>query len=744
MSSYHGCVKYFYLLLSLLFIFTSCNIFESDEDKKKEDQPESEENYIELPATTKVLNSSSINSLISISDDGEILRFSPENLQQINEGDIILTGSIDQSPQGLLRKVVEIDSSEDEVILTTEQSTIENAFQNAHIMQSFNLKSDDIETTNLEKGVSLEKPTGGNKSKIDINLTNVEIVEGVTVSGSVGFDLDLDFTLDVDWFTLEKMSFIIITDYHADLNFSTSTDDEIDEKKRIGSIDFTPITITIGPVPVVFTIDLSLYVGMSGDVSIGIETGVNQEVNCTGGLEYEGDWHHVKDYTSDFDFSAPELSSGCHVKSTIGPELNIKLYGIVGPYAYLRGYIELDADEINQVPWWGLYGGFEGGFGVKVEVLGNTVAAYEPGPIINYRKPLSSGYGEENYNWEIQTIENTESGGRFSIAVDAYDYPHICYQSGSGEDKILRIAHFNGSIWEIESIDNLWDWGRIDGWPKLQIDKDNNPHVVYRSNSPYLLSDCSLKYSSCVNNIWLSDTLVTDGGVDNVLLFLDNNNIPHIFYNYYYNLVYVTKNGDDWIYEAVDDSIYAMLDTYWNGSISGYLDQNDNPHVFYVRVENTDVWKYAYKMNNTWNKENVPRDVAIPLVYNSSLCLDNYDNPYLAVYTAFEGFLYLLKRTAGNWHWETVDDNGGVGKYVDLAFDLNNTPIMACYDENINKLKCIRWLGEGWGIETVDQSSDDVGRCTAMVLDSKGYPHIAYYDYTNQIVKYAKWTGINL
>ncbi|MFQ5885244.1 MAG: hypothetical protein ACE5IO_09115, partial [Thermoplasmata archaeon] len=50
--------------------------------------------------------------------------------------------------------------------------------------------------------------------------------------------------------------------------------------------------------------------------------------------------------------------------------------------------------------------------------------------------------------------------------------------------------------------------------------------------------------------------------------------------------------------------------------------------------------------------------------------------------------------------------------------------------------------GSGWNIYTVD-AADDVGLWTSLALDVDGCPHIAYFDWTNADVKYARWTGSN-
>jgi hypothetical protein len=759
----------FFFSLCIIFVLISCRPDPNPIEPTQEPPAVVSDSSVEVSPSAKVLNTSTVNNLVSVSGDGSVLTFNAQNSQTITAGDIIVAGSIEKAPQGLLRKVTGVNTSGNEVTVTTTQATIEEAFKKATIKHTFPLKSDDISSSNLKKGVTLRKRTNGNKeSYIDIDINNLQISDGVTVSGSVGFDMDFDLDLEVKWFTIKKASFIASTSYRSNLNFKTTADrKKVDDKIQIGSINFAPITIFFGALPVVFTIDLSLYVGMNGDFSAGIESGVIQDVQCKGGLEYQGGWHPVKEYTSDFDFTVPKLSSGCHITGYVGPELSLKIYGIAGPYAYIRGYIELDADNVNQIPYWGLYGGFVGGFGVKVEVFGHTFAAYEPRPIIKYGKQLASGHGNESSNWEIQSVDHTECGAKISIDLDANNYPYLCYQSGPVNNKFLRIAHLNGNIWEFEDIDKMWDL--VDIQPKLQIDNNNDIHVVYlaqrtgSTNTAFPI----FKYARKINGTWLYDTLIANNNAyvyansnfSSILFFMGNDNVPHIFYMQYSmtdtnKLVYLTKNSSEWIYEKIDDRVGEMYDNdyYWDQLLSADMDRNNILHVFYPTGNNTVKsieWKYATKGNGSWIKEKVPINNT-QLIRHTSLRLDYDNNPHIAYSTLLDANLYLLNQNAGNWECETVDVGvgggiggvGGGGLFVDLSFDQNNRAHMAYYDCTNKKLKYARWLGEGWGIETVDQTAD-VGRYSTMILDNLGNAHIAYYDYTNKMVKYAKWNGPN-
>ena len=92
------------------------------------------------------------------------------------------------------------------------------------------------------------------------------------------------------------------------------------------------------------------------------------------------------------------------------------------------------------------------------------------------------------------------------------------------------------------------------------------------------------------------------------------------------------------------------------------------------------------------------------------------------------------------WQIETVDSAGEMGMYTSLALDASGYPHISYYDDTNDDLKYAHWDGTAWQIETVD-SAGDVGLYTSLALNALGYPHISYYDGTNDDLKYARWDG---
>jgi PKD repeat protein len=96
---------------------------------------------------------------------------------------------------------------------------------------------------------------------------------------------------------------------------------------------------------------------------------------------------------------------------------------------------------------------------------------------------------------------------------------------------------------------------------------------------------------------------------------------------------------------------------------------------------------------------------------------------------------------SGNeWLITTVDSTDDVGKWTSIVLDGRGFPHISYWDVTNEDLKFTQWFGSGWQIETLD-SDGNVGMHSSIDLDRKGFPHISYQDRTYKDLKYVKWTG---
>lgn len=130
----------------------------------------------------------------------------------------------------------------------------------------------------------------------------------------------------------------------------------------------------------------------------------------------------------------------------------------------------------------------------------------------------------------------------------------------------------------------------------------------------------------------------------------------------------------------------------------------------------------------------------------SSLAMDASGNPHIAFVDDINfNFMYGTK-SGGVWTFEVIGPNGldpiygDPNEFMSLAVDASGNPHIAFWDPTPNLLRYASKSGGIWTIETADPVPDN-GRVATLALDASGNPHIFYYDQTNLYVKYATKSG---
>jgi hypothetical protein len=376
-----------------------------------------------VPATTVVLGETTLDCLSWASEDFSTLTFEnvTRQLGSLSVGDVIASGVSEATPYGLLREVVNVFSDGNQMTVETVAATLEDAIeecdvdgmwsllpdgsavplgmvasescQNCTLPSDTNIRLDSVDGTTST--ASTGSCTGWYIDIDDVVLFDADGDLGtkddqIVASGSLCADIYLDFGLTIEDWAVEEAHFSVTTTETTQLEIALKvTIAEFHGKIELYRQYLNPIVFWVGFVPVVITPVLTFNVGVDAEALAGVATSITQTANLTVGVSYDdGIWSPVTDFSTSFGWEPPTLTAGCEVKGYVGPQLSLLLYGLVGPYGEITGYLELDAD-LFKTPWWELYGGLEADVGFRIEVLGYDIVDYEVPNAIGYRVLLA-------------------------------------------------------------------------------------------------------------------------------------------------------------------------------------------------------------------------------------------------------------------------------------------------------------------------------------------------------------------
>jgi hypothetical protein len=308
-------------------------------------------------------------------------------------GNILLGTPCANAPFGFLRRVENINTSTNNIIIETSQATLEDAFEELDLEYPDTLNFEDIQNSGkLLKGMSLSKAASG--TGINLNFLKVIIYDRdgnnqttddqIRADGSITFSPSFDFKIKISWFKLKKLRFVSAIHEEMRLQIDCAANIKKSVTIPITTIKFTPIPIGY----IVLVPQLDIFMSAGALVIGGLDFGAVQNATLVAGLEYaDKNWNKISDFNASFEPTRIDVNAMASILAEVSPELSIKLYDVAGPTVKLIGYAEL-LTRIPAQPWWGLYAGIKAGVGVSVKVLGHSFANKYL-PILDYREEIA-------------------------------------------------------------------------------------------------------------------------------------------------------------------------------------------------------------------------------------------------------------------------------------------------------------------------------------------------------------------
>ncbi|PVX26899.1 MAG: hypothetical protein CW691_00005, partial [Candidatus Bathyarchaeum sp.] len=273
------------------------------------------------------------------------------------------------------------------------------------------------------------------------------------------------------------------------------------------------------------------------------------------------------------------------------------------------------------------------------------------------------------------------------------------------------------------SVQTLSDYATRDSG-RVAIDSKDNPHVVYhiRDLTNLSLSEAfyELKYGSWDGSSWNISTAFQYALVLDFVL--DSNDNPHLLYRKSEerdNLSYAKlTEGKGWVSQTIDSN---------DGGVSLALDSADTPHVAYFAGAQL---KYASYNGTSWDIRLVdpPEPLEGPLTTRIILEIDQNDIAHI-MYTTGDSHINYIVGDGVNWNVLTFFEGY---KLKDMVLDSKGYPHIAYLDNagaSIRRQRYARWNGNSWDSQNFQVPEFDYGGYymdAKIAIDSRDRPHISY------------------
>lgn len=311
-------------------------------------------------------------------DTGGVLQFAASSpyLEALEPGHVVTLGVTPFTPQGFLGAVRSVEQVGESVIVVADPATIDDAVEQGVVAFAGPLlPSDVVAARGLVPGVDpmgVGVDSGGREfCPIDGGLSLLDPPDVLSITGTLCFTLDVDFSVTVRVGAAPSISFVVTATERATTRL-TGTAALLAFEKEVQLVEYVmaPITVMVGVVPVVLTPVIGVSVDASGALVASFSTGLEQALTFRAGLELEhGEWREVIPTVSPtFTFTPPTFDGGLRVSSGMTPSVGLRLYGVVGPKLQMSAKVRADVDPVRQ-PAWRLHFGFEVGAGVEFTVL---------------------------------------------------------------------------------------------------------------------------------------------------------------------------------------------------------------------------------------------------------------------------------------------------------------------------------------------------------------------------------------
>jgi len=349
-------------------------------------------------------------------------------------GDIVAASVGSATPYGFLGMVTSVDSAgADGTVVQTKPTTLLAALPQGKIDVAVDYGATQV--SHASQGVR----TFGRIRPVPVK-SKVDCTSGasITVEGSASITPRIEVQADWGFFSLDSAQVEAVVSLDSQLSASAEARADCSAGPiEIARYPLPVIAFTVGPVPVVISPQVAIYLAANGSISARVKTSVSGSAEARAGVRYEdGNFSPIGTVGATFDYEPPALSNDASLSASVSPTLEMLIYGVAGPAVFVRTGLDLNAERGGD-PWWTLSAPVKAGARLTVPALGLSSGDLT---VFDERYELASAESDTDAPPEVQRAVITWDTDGSDVDLHVWDQSgnHAWYSEQQGiEDGLL-------------------------------------------------------------------------------------------------------------------------------------------------------------------------------------------------------------------------------------------------------------------------------------------------------------------